>query len=191
MNRLSILAVGVCLAALPFWSHADDHDGKSEREFVALLFPLNDSGVEGKAEFELEGDQLHVRIEATGLEASRLHAQHIHGHEHKNASCPPDNADTNGDGIIDIGEGLPYYGPVLVPLAPFPTADAGGAISFDQVFTVFTVDPDALGPLQKRAVVLHGMSVNGDYIASLPVACGEIRVKTPAASTGTGQSDIH
>lgn len=184
MNCILTLAAALFLAALPLRTHVDDAQSKPERDYVAPLFPLNDSGVEGTAELELEGDQLRVKIEAAGLEASKIHPQHIHGHEHKNASCPPDNADTNGDGVIDIGEGLPYYGPVIVPLTPFPTADAEGRISFDEVFTV---DPGALGPLQKRAVVLHGMTVNGEYVASLPVACGEIRVKPPAASTNSAR----
>jgi hypothetical protein len=38
------------------------------------------------------------------------------------------------------------------------------------------VDVNALtSHLNKRAIVLHGMTVNGEYIATLPVACGEVR----------------
>jgi hypothetical protein len=30
-------------------------------------------------------------------------------------------------------------------------------------------------PLQNRAIVLHGLTVNGTYMVTLPVACGQIQ----------------
>lgn len=62
-------------------------------------------------------------------------------------------------------------------------ADADGKPSFERTFTLGEVEFEEEGqvisyadlkPLQNRAIVLHGMTVNGEYVATLPVACGQI-----------------
>lgn len=140
--------------------------------YTVDLAPLNGSGVSGTAELTLVGDQLTVRVYATGLEPNSLHPQHIHGFmdDNRNAVCPPASADQNGDGLVDLNEGAPFYGPVLLSLTPFPTAP-DGTISYEQTFTV----DDSITPLQNRVIVLHGMTVDGEYVATLPVACGQIK----------------
>ncbi|MDH3215059.1 MAG: hypothetical protein OEN01_02055 [Candidatus Krumholzibacteria bacterium] len=143
--------------------------------YVADLVPLNGSGVSGMAELTVEDGMLMVTIHATGLEPNRNHPQHIHGFDlPRNATCPDMSADTDGDGLISVGEGLPFYGPVLLPLTPFSTTPTG-ALDYTATFT----DLSALEPvstLQNRTIVLHGRTVNSDYVASLPIACGQIRV---------------
>lgn len=151
---------------------------------------LNGSGVSGSAELTLIGDQLTVKVNATGLEANMVHPQHIHGfaEDKRNSTCPTPAADTNGDGLVDLVEGLPSYGGVLlelyVPIDEFPVADANGVLTYERTFTLgeteFTeegelISESALSPLQNRTIVLHGMTVNGEYIATLPVACGQIK----------------
>ncbi|WP_296622194.1 hypothetical protein, partial [Marivirga sp.] len=132
------------------------------------------SGVMGTAELWLDGDQLTVTIQASGLEPDMLHPQHIHGFtaNNANATCPPMSADSDGDGLIELGEGLPFYGPVLLPLMPFPMAE-NGTIDYTETFTV---EGDVL-PIQNNSIVLHGMTVDGLYVATLPVACGAIMPK--------------
>lgn len=144
-----------------------------EKNYMVNFQALNHSGVSGTAKLWLQGDKLTVEIEAMGLEMNRLHPQHIHGFKenNKNATCPTASADTDGDGIISLAEGLPSYGPVLLSLTDFPTADAEGNIHYRKEFTI---TPDLL-PLQNRAIVLHGMTVNGEYVATLPVACGQVK----------------
>ncbi len=139
--------------------------------YKAKLNMLNGSGVSGMAELTLMGDQLTVSIHADGLEAGMLHPQHIHGasSNNGNSNCPPPSADTNGDGFVSVGEGVPFYGGVLQPLTPFTNAP-DGMIDFEETYTV----TESISPLQNRAIVLHGMTVNGTYDASLPVACGQI-----------------
>jgi hypothetical protein len=141
-------------------------------EYHADLGALNNSGVTGTADLTLDGNQLTVRIHATGLEPGEVHAQHIHGDsEHKsNATCPPPSADQDGDGVIDFQEGLPFHGPVLLALEPFSSAP-GGVIDFEETYTV---DPRQLGPLQNRTIVMHGLTVGGTYVPSLPIACAQI-----------------
>lgn len=152
---------------------ADHHMGE-EKEFDIELMSLNSSGVEGKAEVKLKGKTLTISLQASGLETGKPHPQHLHGFDDasRHSSCPGIEADTDGDGLISIKEGVPAFGPILVPLAPFDLVDSNGKLSYE---ASFTVDPAKLQPLHKRAVVLHGMTVNGEYIASLPIACGLIK----------------
>ena len=138
------------------------------------LKELNNSSVYGTMKIKLVNEnQMLVELEATGLEVNKPHPQHIHGLNKpvKNATCPTTDADTNGDGIISISEGVPAFGPIILPLVPFNLVDNAGHLQYN---ATFTIKPSALQPMHKRAVVLHGMTVNGEYIPSLPIACGEI-----------------
>lgn len=109
---------------------------------------------------------------AQGLEANQTHAQHIHGSgdTNRNATCPDGSADVDMDGIVSLVEGVPFYGGVLISLTDFPTADADGNIDYMQTFKI----GKDVRPLQNNAIVLHGMTVDGQYWGSLPVACGQI-----------------
>lgn len=168
------------------------------KEYSADLDELNDSGVEGTAHLSLMGDQLTVKIYATGLEPNRLHPQHIHGfaENNRNSKCPPASADDNGDGFVSVGEGAPFYGGILIPLVmdvndplSFPVANENGVIDFEMTYNLedlegledFNTD---VTPLQNTAIVLHGMTVEdyvnaegetvSGYIITLPVACGQV-----------------
>lgn len=143
-----------------------------KKEYRTSLGALNNSGVHGSATFLLDGNKLTVTVEAMGLEAGRPHPQHVHGFTDntRNSTCPTSSFDTNGDGLIDLGESIPAYGPILLDLAPMPMADAMGKVMYTRTFEI-TKD---LLPLQNRAIVLHGLTVNGEYIATLPVACGQV-----------------
>ncbi len=154
---------------------SDAHRAKSfnlNKTYIADIMSLNNSGVMGEATLTLEGNMLTVHIMARGLEPNKTHPQHIHGFmdKNKNAVCPPMSADVNGDNLVDLGEGLPFYGPVLLSLTDFPTAPDG---TIDYTHT-FAVTADML-PLQNNVIVLHGMTVDGEYVATLPVACGPIK----------------
>jgi hypothetical protein len=162
-------------AALQASNTQDAHRSKSfnlSKTYTADIMSLNDSGVMGTATLTLEGNMLTVHIMASGLEAGMVHPQHIHGftESNKNAVCPPMSADVDGDGLVELGEGLPFYGAVLLPLEPFPTAP-DGTIDYTRTFEV---SADLL-PLQNNVIVLHGMTVDGEYWPTLPVACGEIK----------------
>jgi hypothetical protein len=149
--------------------------------YKATLSPLNGSGVSGVAIFKWQGGVLRSVVPVHGLEAGQVHMQHIHGMvDGSLATCPPPSADTNGDGLISFAEGLPFYGPVLLPLQPYPTANPGGSVNTRQMFSGGQLAPLMLGSvsLTNRVVVVHGMTVNGAYDMTLPVACGPIvRIK--------------
>jgi hypothetical protein len=179
MSRVRSLALAlplVALAAAPAAAHGGDMSekamsGKSQGAEVyhVELNQLNGSGVEGKAVLILKDGVLRVHVKARGLVPGMLHPQHIHGEPgSENATCPPPSA-SGEDDIITIGEGFPFYGGVLQPLTPFPMADEG-TINYHETFMV---DGD-LTDLSDEAIVLHGAFVEGEYVATLPVACGEI-----------------
>lgn len=163
-------------------------DAAKTKMYTADLSMLNESGVSGTAELTLTRNEITVKIQATGLEPNMLHPQHIHGflENKRNSTCPSPSADTNEDGIIDLGEGAPFYGPIIqpiyVPIDDYPMA-VNGEIDYERTFTLGETEFEEEGevatyselrPLQNRAIVLHGMTVDGEYNPFLPVACGQI-----------------
>ncbi len=177
---IGLLLLAGCQKSEKLSAPAIHKKAKAAMQYEATLSTLNSSGASGSATLMLDGDTLWVTINASGLEPNRPHAQHIHGSPTNkgNATCPPPSADTDGDGLVSVGEGFPFYGPVLLPLIPFPIADAAGNISYSESFVLGSGGlPTAkdLGPLQNRVVVLHGMNDNSNtYIPSLPAACGQL-----------------
>ena len=167
------LAVSLSIVLIPSLAIADDDNDGDEKEYSVNMAPLNDSGVYAEIEMKLKGKKLEVEIKASGLEPGKIHPQHIHGHgtPPTNSTCPGPEADVDGDGVVSVGEGLPSYGPIMLPLVPFNLVDEAGNLDYEATFTINLGD---LQPLHKRTVVMHGMTVNGSYIPSLPIACGEI-----------------
>lgn len=184
--------------------------------FVADLHPLNPRiqqtldpdrrtprGVaQGKAYFRVEGGTLHAVVDVRGAEPADaafpegLHPQHIH----EATRCPTQSADVNGDGIVDVIEGLPFYGPIMIPLdadladtssqvPTFPLASGPrGTYHFTADAPVATLEA-ALGhalDLPSRHVVIHGVDLATPLPATvqtlpgvpaqltLPIACGEL-----------------
>ncbi|AFL82605.1 hypothetical protein Aeqsu_3172 [Aequorivita sublithincola DSM 14238] len=146
--------------------------------YSGTLNQLNNSGASGMVNIIVDNNKMTVSVTATGMVPNQPHPQHIHGKDDgSNATCPPTSADTDGDGIITIPEGAPFYGAVLLPLEDFPMADANGNVNYTKTFTlgengVLTLE--ALGTLENRTIVLHGLNNGGSYVATIPVACGEI-----------------
>src|SRR5262245_53632956 len=55
---------------------------------LAMLSALKASGVTGKVEMALSGDELDVMISLSGLSPNQEHMQHIHGAHGTLATCP-------------------------------------------------------------------------------------------------------
>ncbi|WP_207461649.1 hypothetical protein [Azospirillum sp. SYSU D00513] len=156
-------------------------------EFVAL----NNSGVSGSALVVQDGNSITVSIKAEGLEAGQMHAQHIHGIrgvEKGMTATPTIRQDVDGDGFVELAEGLATYGPVLLNLATdpdaaaelpiggmahggiaFPTAGEDGKLNYLETFTFDTEGEanaaaamlfDELTPLNIREIVLHGQTLD-------------------------------
>lgn len=166
------------------------------------------SNVTGHASLQLRGRNLMVNLHATGLTPNEPHAMHIHGVVTANNECPPASADTNTgdpidpasfiagtpDGLISLGEGGPFYGPIDVSftttgdtsadsgltLERMPVANASGTIDYNRTIKV---PKNVAKNLTNLHIVLHGAdlpsdadasSLTGLFEATLPVACGVI-----------------
>ncbi len=155
-------------------AHKDVNQSAKAKYYTADLSMLNNSGVSGTADLVLEGNELTVTIWASGVEAGEIHLQHIHGfaENNQNATCPPPSADgDDADNLVGFLEGKPFYGGVLLPLNPFPQPS-------DETFyfqETYTLEDASVTPLQNTTIVLHGMTVDGTYVTTLPVACGQIQ----------------
>ncbi len=166
-------------------------DAISARDlFRTELTALNNSGVSGFVEVAMADGVMSVRIEADGLEPNQVHIQHIHGRvgadgSALNSRVPGPAFDTDGDGFVELGEGIPAYGPVLFNLTDpqgagpegFPTAP-DGTVRFEKTYDLTATggfgagfDAADLMPLDLREFVVHGLSADGSAGAGTP---GEI-----------------
>lgn len=174
--KLIMLSIVVLIG---FASCSSDDDNRPQvQNYTVTLGQLNNSGASGVANISVVNNKITVKVEATGMVPNQAHPQHIHGLEDgSNSTCPPASADTDGDGIVSIPEGAPFYGGVLLPLEDFPSADANGNISYTKTFTLGengVLTAAELGTLENRAIVLHGLNNDGAYVATIPVACGQL-----------------
>ncbi|MBD0270691.1 MAG: hypothetical protein ICV73_02065 [Acetobacteraceae bacterium] len=172
--------------------------------FRADLQALNNSGVSGYAELARQGDRLTVRVQAEGLEADQTHIQHIHGRVGEDggaleSNVPGEAFDADGDGFVELAEGIPSYGPVLfnltspqgADLAGFPTAP-GGNVDFAETYDLsqsggfgMGFDASNFAPFDLREYVIHGLSVDGSKGAGTPGevdGTGGYKLVLPAAS---------
>jgi hypothetical protein len=171
MKRLPLIAA---IAALVLLIPALALARAAPETYMAELKSMNGSGVSATAWLTVDGGQVNVHIEEAGLEAGKPHPQHVHGKLPGDvgasptliSKCPAPSRDSDGDGLVSFAEGLPDYGAVLINLGA-PVANADGSLTVDGSFAT-TSD------LGTRAVVIHGLTVDGAYVPSLPVACGQV-----------------
>lgn len=181
LTATTALALGVLAAPASAAPPADRGGDRAAQVHRVQLDALNDSGVSGTVTLVQRGDQLRVVVNAKGLTPGVEHPQHIHGLADDAAVCPsPEAADdlegspeyaSEPDELISLAEGAPLYGGILVPFDP-TLATASGVLSYTDTFAL---DSEDLLDLSDEVVVLHGAVVDGEYQATLPVACGDIR----------------
>jgi hypothetical protein len=160
--------VALSLAAVPALGH-DSRD-----RYRADLEPVNAVDADGRVKLELTGQTLRVRLDARGLDDG-IHVAHIHGIRQAENECPDlATSDVDGNGLVDIGEGLPAYGPVQRTLSN-GLEDLGTRIRYWRTFEALD-NGDAisvLGDLSQYAIVVHGVDVDGDGVANNPDALGD------------------
>jgi hypothetical protein len=153
---------------------------RSDLFYTTTFTTLNGSGVTGEAiiGYDIQTNTITVAISAAGLEPNQVHIQHIHGFpDGRDATTPTLEQDVDGDGFIELAEGLPKYGPILLnlstnhgngsgsdnghshgELAGFPTAP-DGRIWFVESYQLPAGDLGADPMLALREIVLHGLTV--------------------------------
>lgn len=147
---------------------ADDH---TPVELMSTLGELNDSGGSGTAWAKVDGNEVWLKLEVSGLLEGSPHAQHIHiGGTN---SCPdPGMEGTGVDGAIRVTDAIDSYGMVAVSLtgndastgpeaaldvANFPTE---GTYTYERTVEV-PDDVAASLAAGDGVVVVHGVDHNG------------------------------
>lgn len=203
-RTLTIMAAAAVGLLIPGAALAD-HGGST---YTATLSELNGSGAGGTATVELNDDasQATITVNSTGLSEGLPHAQHIHGELGTANQCPTPDADSNGDGVVDVAEGLPSYGGIQVSLNTTGDTSADSGLAVDR-FPVgnesysrtIDISEDVSSELTNLHIVVHGVDENGDgeyngeaksslddslpREATLPASCGQLAL-TSAASGG-------
>lgn len=167
-HRIAVLALSVPLVI----AGAASSTGATSRvgEFTASLAPVNKNAT-GMATLSQHGTTLDVHVMVRDLDGG-LHLAHIHGRKQAEAECPALTRDVNGDGRIDFAEGLPDYGPVQVTLS---RGDTGPSLDYTRRFKQLDSGDGiaSLGPLSNYAIVIHGVDLDGDGVASRPDVDGD------------------
>lgn len=210
MTAVAAVPIIAALALAPPVSAGGRSAGAGLKVYEATLTPLNAGTHEfpggtldlpaarGNATITLQGDVVTVHIAMDGVTAADIHPQHIHA----GPRCPDSSADVNRDTFVDVIEGLPDYGPILVnldsdlssnPAGMFPVAEGSGvnnassyAYSATGSRTHIQDEIQTALKLGTRHVVVHGVDLSSglpDSVATLgtlpneltlPVACGEL-----------------
>lgn len=183
MSLSALLLVGA--VASPAVAGHDRVPSERVQKYVYDLAEVADNDPLGSPEgtvklMGLPNGRIEVTIEATGLAPNLPHAQHLHvpvdeeTGDFVRGQCPGEDADTDGDGLVDTLEGAPAYGGVVQSLTTtgdtsgasalaverFPVADEDGTLSYQRTFT--PTDARVHDQLGEVEVVVHGVDINGD-----------------------------
>lgn len=197
---LAVTAGGFAVFGVPGGADgATSVTAKSEGKTYTVNFePLN-AGVtfEGQSvpttgargQLTLKGNEVTVALSVNGVTTS-LHPQHIHA----GTTCPDASDDANGDGYVDVIEGLPKYGGILVNLDSDLSSNAAGSFPSGSSYgyheqaqrSTLQEEIETAIKLGRRHIVVHGYE--GPVPASvqglgglpanlvLPIACGQIEL---------------
>ncbi|GAB3855313.1 hypothetical protein GCM10028801_10740 [Nocardioides maradonensis] len=168
----AIVIAAPLLAAVPAIALATTGTTSRVATYTATLKPVNHGGT-GTVRLIQQGTELKVDLSASGLDDG-IHIAHIHGIRKAMSECPSLARDLDHNGLIDILEGLPDYGPVLRTLSN-GLNDRGTSLSYVRTFKLID-SGDAiasLGPLNQYAIVVHGVDLNGDGLANNPDVNGD------------------
>lgn len=220
-KTLTTLATAGAALMLAVGPAAADHEGTS---YTGTLDELNGSGGSGEVTVTVsdDGDTFAVDLDADGLNLDGPHAMHIHGivdgDEVQASACPTMDADADGDGVVDVVEGIPFYGSIQVSLTTEGDTSADSALAVERYPAGTSIDyyrdgiaiPDAVKPnIDKVHVVVHGLDENGNGMLDMdqetrssltddfpregtaPALCGELTAAAagPVQTGGGGTAD--
>lgn len=181
-KRLFVIATAACmLIGLVGTASAQNQDGGAT--YQAELSPVNADTVDaeptGEATFTVSGDELMIRVAVEGVPPDMEHWQHLHGFVEvdQEAECVTPDADTNGDGIVDLIETEPVSGVTMIPLHDdpvsleiprdtYPVADSDGTYTYEMTVSLDALNeafseqfPEDAGELnlENRVIYVHGV----------------------------------
>jgi hypothetical protein len=201
------LLMAAATAGLP--AEAGAQNDQSNAVYTAHLSALNMmvTGLKtvGEATFTIKGDSLTIAVNASGLPKDIEHWQHFHGFtDGREAACPTQSADANGDRIIDVVETGAAVGTTMVPFSgdpvsmdvphgTYPKASTTGTLQYQETVSLSALQAafakafdDQKLDLDRRVVFIHGIPAASTLKASvaslgpipaqvtLPIACGKI-----------------
>lgn len=206
IGRSAVLASTAALALAAAPGIAQETRGSYRATLQTLNFDTSGRSTTASASVEMSGDTVTIRVETLGAPPQVMHLQHMHGFAEGDAAsrCPSAEADSNGDGVIDLIETEPAAGVTMIPFHDdpasmeivsdtYPVADAAGAYSYERsvpleaLRTSFSeAFPGQELDFDRRVVFVHGVPEEtempdtvqslGDVPAhvTLPIACGEL-----------------
>lgn len=180
-SRISLLLLSMFVAVAAASAPAQAHDRTGHHEdadhghagrYEADLDPVNTNG-EGRVKLRERHGELLVKLRAKGLD-NGIHIAHIHGMAQAQSECPDGSFDTDGNGFVDLVEGLPAYGPVQVTLSN-GLNDTGTRLKYKRSYTMLDNGSPlkSLGDLSQYAIVVHGVDLDHDRSATNPDAGGD------------------
>lgn len=180
---------------------AEGHGGDNgSTTLEAHLTELNQSGASGTAWVTVEGNEVTVKMENTGLLAGSPHAQHIHVGG-KNQCPDPDMKGSGENGALQVSDAMDDYGMIVSSLTTEGDTSPDSGLAVDR-FPVgdaayertFEVSDDVAHDISEGngVIVVHGVDHNGsgaydgDVMSDLdpnlpseatdPAACGELEL---------------
>lgn len=210
LRALATVATAALLLGLLATGAAAQSGGQVN--FRGQIDSLNDSGGSGDviATLDTATNQLTVRINGSGF-VFQPHAQHIHGVQAGESTCPGPDVDDDGDGFTSTPEAQPNYGPIQASLTTEGDTSPDSALAVERFPTyedssyerTFEVSSELANDLQRFHIVIHGVDVNGNgeydmdaagpsplnedlpFEATMPAACGTLSA-TAAGGVQTG-----
>ena len=209
MPAACALMVAMAPSAAAHGNHppAGDSSAGEPGSYSIELAELNGSGSSGVAVLTLADDgSLTVNIEAQGMVPGQPHAQHVHGDSslERDFTCPTQDADANGDGIVNTLEGIPSYGEIHIALTTqgdatpasglaidrFPIAGADGALTYERTFTAAELPDGTATAVRNLHVVTHGIDVNGNGDYDMAAGPSELDPALPQEATAPASCGI-
>jgi hypothetical protein len=166
MRLLAVPALAISAVALAGSPAMAAHDGT----YSSTLGQLNGTTGTGTITLDVAGDQATVNLQVSGLaetfmDAPYPHVQHIHGGAL--GQCPTTANDADGNGIVNVAEGVPLYGDILSTITTSGASTAaeglnlalggqGGTYSINRTITIDDATQKALAA-GTAVVVVHGL----------------------------------
>lgn len=170
---------------------------QTTQTFMANLQPVPTNNVTGfgSATVTLNGTTITVHETVSGLLGGVPHAQHIHIVTSGKGACPTaaDAKQHNGHLSIDVMDGAPKYGMVMISLTTSgDTSDqsalavdrmpTGSSFTYDRTFTISAADAQAIRNGQ-ASIVVHGIDYNGNGKWDDVLGPSELDPSLPAEAT--------